>query len=503
MTKDRWILVGFVILAFFLPLGIVPLFDLDEGAFSEATREMLLNHNYITTYLNGDLRFDKPILIYWLQAISVSIFGLNEFALRLPSAIAGAFWAGSIYWFSKRYFDEKIAFLATIFMVGSIQIGIIAKAAIADSLLNMFIAFSMFSIWLYLDTKNKKYLYLAFAFIGFGTLTKGPVAIMIPMVVTFIYLAVKKDLKLFFKMIFDIKGIFIFLIIALPWYMLEYMDQGMKFIDGFILKHNLQRFDSSLEHHKGSIFYFIPVILIGLMPFSVYFIKIFTKLKEIFKNDMFLFLFIWFSFVFIFFSFSGTKLPHYVIYGYTPLFIFMAYYFKNVDKYVIISAVIFLILLFFFPDIALYIKDKIKDEYVKVMIENVNVYFNLDYKILIGFGILVLFSLFFIKISDKIKLLILGIVFIVEINFVIVPAYANIAQKPIKEAALLAKQNGYNVVMYGINMPSFSVYSQSIVKRKYPKAGDIVITKVTKLKKIKDYIVLYQKNGIYLIKVKK
>ena len=201
MTKDRWILVGFVILAFFLPLGIVPLFDLDEGAFSEATREMLLNHNYITTYLNGDLRFDKPILIYWLQAISVSIFGLNEFALRLPSAIAGAFWAGSIYWFSKRYFDEKIAFLATIFMVGSLQIGIIAKAAIADSLLNMFIAFSMFSIWLYLDTKNKKYLYLAFAFIGFGTLTKGPVAIMIPMVVTFIYLAVKKDLKLFFKMI--------------------------------------------------------------------------------------------------------------------------------------------------------------------------------------------------------------------------------------------------------------------------------------------------------------
>jgi len=114
-----------------------------------------------------------------------------------------------------------------------------------------------------------------------------------------------------------------------------------------------------------------------------------------------------------------------------------------------------------------------------------------------------LFSLFFIKISDKIKLLILGIVFIVEINFVIVPAYANIAQKPIKEAALLAKQNGYNVVMYGINMPSFSVYSQSIVKRKYPKPGDIVITKVTKLKKIKDYIVLYQKNGIYLIKVKK
>ncbi len=53
-------LVLFIIIAFFLPLGITPLFDLDEGAFCEATREMLINKDYITTYLNGNLRFDKP-----------------------------------------------------------------------------------------------------------------------------------------------------------------------------------------------------------------------------------------------------------------------------------------------------------------------------------------------------------------------------------------------------------------------------------------------------------
>ena len=116
MKIDYKIALIFVVLvSFFLPLGMVPLFNLDEGAFSEATREMLLNHNFITTYLNGDLRFDKPILIYWFQAISVSIFGLNEFALRLPSAIAGALWVYSIWWFTKKYFDEKVAFLASVF----------------------------------------------------------------------------------------------------------------------------------------------------------------------------------------------------------------------------------------------------------------------------------------------------------------------------------------------------------------------------------------------------
>src|SRR4051794_41411660 len=69
-------------------LGGVPLFDVDEGAFSEATREMLASGDWGHTTLNGAARFDKPIGVYWLQAASVHAFGLNEFALRLPSALS-------------------------------------------------------------------------------------------------------------------------------------------------------------------------------------------------------------------------------------------------------------------------------------------------------------------------------------------------------------------------------------------------------------------------------
>lgn len=248
---------------------------------------MLYNHNYITTFLNGEYRFDKPILIYWLQLISVKIFGINEFAFRLPSALAATLWALGIYYFAKRLYNEKLGLIASFLMVTTLQIGLIAKAAIADSLLNMFIAFSMFSVYLYLKEKKEKYLLLAFAFIGFGTLTKGPVAIMIPLVVTFIYMLIKKEIKEFFKMVFNIKGIVIFLIIALPWYIAEYIQTGDKFIKGFILKNNLHRFSSAMEHHKGNYFYYIPVVLIGLLPWSSLFVKYLIKLKNLIKDEFF------------------------------------------------------------------------------------------------------------------------------------------------------------------------------------------------------------------------
>ena len=506
--KYRFFILALAIfLSFFASLSLAPLFDLDEGAFSEATREMLLNHNFITTYLNQELRFDKPILIYWLQALSVSIFGENEFAFRLPSAVAATFWAMGIYWFAKRYFDEKIAFLSTFFMVTSLQITIIAKAAIADALLNMFIAYSMFFVYLYLDKRDKKYLYFAFASIAFGFLTKGPVAILIPLATTFIYLLIKKDLKLFFKMVFDIKGILIFLIIALPWYILEFQDQGMKFIDGFFLKHNIHRFKTSFEGHSGSLFYYIPVVLIGILPWTSLFFKALTKIKTWFKNDILLFSSIWFLFVFIFFSLSGTKLPHYVIYGYTPLFFIMAIYLKDLKSnflYILPLLILFIILLFL-PEIALFIKPHIKNEFVKAIINSAPNYFGFSYRVFFILSIFLLLYISFNKHFDKIKTsLILGFLTIIGINFFVIPIYGKIVQEPIKEAALIVKKDGYkNIVMYKLNTPSFIVYSHQFVKKREPKNGEIALTKITALKEFKKYKILYKKNGICLIKVEK
>lgn len=492
-----------IFLSFYFNLGSVPLFDLDEGAFSEATREMLLSGDYITTYLGGELRFDKPILIYWLQALSVKLFGLNEFALRLPSALAATFWAIILYFFSKKVFDSKVALLSTIFMISSLQITVVAKAAIADALLNMWIAASMFSILIYIKRGEKRWLYIAFAAIGFGMLTKGPVAVMIPVAVTFIYFAIKRDLMIWFRSIFNPIGIAIFLAIALPWYFLEYQDQGMKFIEGFFLKHNISRFENSFEGHSGSIFYYIPVLLVGLMPFSGILLASLAHIKRWIEEDMTLFLVIWFAFVFIFFSLSGTKLPHYVIYGYTPLFIIMALQFSKIESplWILLPPALLMLVLLFLPEIAHALLPKVKDPYARALIEESGALFSWRYKMEIALLLAALAVTWKMVGRSLTKAVLTGIVTLLLVNGTILPTYAALVQQPIKEAALFAKKHRLEVVMWGINVPTFMVYSEKIVPRRDPKPGEIVLTKVTKLKEIASFQPIFKKYGIVLVRV--
>jgi 4-amino-4-deoxy-L-arabinose transferase-like glycosyltransferase len=489
------------IYSFFIPLGLIPLFDLDEGAFSEATREMLVSGDMLTTYLNGELRFDKPILIYWFQLLSINIFGINEFGFRLPSAIASLLWVSAIFIFVKRYFDEKIAFFSAISMLSALQIALISKAAIADALLNLFIASSMFMIYIYYETKEKRYLYITFAFIGLGALTKGPVAILVPFFVTFIFFASKKDIKFWAKSIFDLRGLAIFAIIALPWYIAEYIEQKELFINGFFLKHNVSRFSGSMEGHGGSLLYFIPVIILGFMPFTSVLFKVFAKTKEIIKDDLKLFLYIWFVFVFVFFSFSGTKLPHYIIYGYTPMFILIGIYISEVRSRLLLYLPIMILsaILMFLPEILGYIQSTSKHEFTLSMIDGYEKYFGIGYKIMF----LSIFAIYFLlkKYNLKVNILALAIYTILIVNYVVMDKVASIKQQPIKDAALIAKENNYNILMWGLNTPTFNVYAQRLVEKREPKSGDITLTKTIMLKNIKEYKTIYQKHGISLVKI--
>ncbi len=491
--------------SFFVTLGYVPLFDLDEGAFSEATREMLESGNYLTTYLDGELRFDKPILIYWLQALSVKVFGLNEFAMRFPSSLAATLWVIATFIFVKRYSNIQKAFLAAFFMLCSLQITIIAKAAIADALLNLFIALSMFFIYKLYKTKESKFIYLTYIFVALGTLTKGPVAILIPLVVSFIFFAIKQELKFWLKAILYPKALGVFFLIAAPWYILEYIDQGKKFIDGFFLKHNIGRFNSAMEGHYGSFLYYIPVLLIGLLPFSYIILRVFVRVKEFFKNDLFLFMLIWFLFVFIFFSFSATKLPHYIIYGYTPLFILAAiFYDEDIKSFWIVFPSILLYMILLILPLVFFIGgvDFIKDEFAKEILKESLILFDFKYFIALILASIFSFLLIKVKLQNYIKILITGAIFLSIINFLILPLIAKAKQEPIKEAALLAKQNGYEVKMYRINTPSFIFYMQQLSKKGDLKVGDVVFTKTTRLKNIKKYDIIYKKRGVALIKIK-
>src|SRR5437763_8271966 len=108
----RWLTVAAVLASFFWMLGTPPLFDVDEGAFSQATLEMFQRGDFLSTYLNGEPRYDKPILIYWLQAASVAVLGTSELAFRLPSAICAALWVALTFLFARRHFGTQTAWSA-------------------------------------------------------------------------------------------------------------------------------------------------------------------------------------------------------------------------------------------------------------------------------------------------------------------------------------------------------------------------------------------------------
>ena len=500
-----WILlIAAIFFGFWFNLGGVPLFDLDEGAFSEATREMLASGNYLTTYLNGALRFDKPILIYWLQALSVKSFGLDEFALRFPSALAATVWVVLLYRFTRRFYSHNTALMAAFMMATALQITIIAKAAIADSLLNLFIASTMFLIYCYTLERKRSTLYAIFALIALGALTKGPVAILIPLAVSFLFLASKKELKLWVQMVFNPIGILIFLLIAGPWYLLEYLDQGEAFIDGFFLKHNLNRFNTSFEGHSGSLFYYIPVVLVGVLPYTTLFLRSLRNFRSWFADDLLRFLIIWFLFVFLFFSFSGTKLPHYVIYGYTPLFIFMALMIPKIksDRLLLLPPLLLFVILLFLPIVASLAQSYVKHPFTRIMLESAPSEFGwgwyLYFVLLISATIWLMQSK---RVSRIFKLTAIGLATIITVSWQVIPTYAAIAQVPIKEAALIAKKRGYDVHLWKFNMPSFIVYREAIVKRDAPRAGEIVLTRKNHLEAFTAYTILYEKHGIILAKI--
>ncbi len=322
LTSRTTIIIA-LLFAFFWQLDM-PLYDVDEGAFTEATREMMASGNYVSTYLDGLPRHDKPILIYWFQAASVTLFGLNEFALRLPSAVASLLWALVLFRFARRHTDLVTARTATLLMVLAFYVGMVAKAAIADGLLNLFLALTLLEIYQHYRSPSRAALLRIFAWIGLGFLTKGPVAVLFPVLASAIFYLTERRLADWARAVFNPLGIALFLAIVVPWHIFVYLDQGTAFFEGFYLKHNLSRYSDAMEGHSGSPFYYVVWVPLALMPFAGWLLSTIGGIKQGLGNPLERFLWIWFLSVFIFFTFSSTKLPHYVLYGATPLFLLMA-----------------------------------------------------------------------------------------------------------------------------------------------------------------------------------
>jgi 4-amino-4-deoxy-L-arabinose transferase-like glycosyltransferase len=497
-----YLLIFIILFGFGWGLGHAPLFDEDEGFFAEGTREMALRNNFVSTYINHELRYDKPPLTNWLQYLATRLLGWTETAMRLPSALAAMAWMAAIYFFGRRHLTPQIAFFATLIATCSLQITIIGKAALADSLLNACLAAAMFCLYQLLVTGGSLYILAFYALTGLGFLAKGPIAVLVPGVVTVLYLMRWREWRPLLRLLHP--GILLFLLIALPWYLLQYQQMGDDFLNGFFMNHNLNRFQTAFEGHYGGILYFVPILLLGLLPFTAVILKAFSRWQYLWNDRLFSFLLLWFSFVFVFFSLSGTKLHHYIIYGYTPLCLLGGWYAAHSRRLPLAWPLLLLLLIltvtpYLMPQIIPLVQDAYAVEVMRGAAEQFDAFYVAT---MVALMLLTLLAGWKKGWDQEIRMAIVGFVLLVTINIVWMPRLGALLQEPVKEAALLAKQlQPNNLVVNDHYNPSFHFYSGLFAEERETRPGDVVFTKKNRLTNFSSKEILYEKYGLVLARI--
>ena len=505
--RARWLAAALVATSFFWMLGAAPLFDVDEGAFSQATLEMFERGDFLSTYLNGEPRYDKPILVYWLQAAAVAALGPTEWAFRLPSALCGALWAWLTYLFARKHYGEERALFAAVLLATSLGVHVISRAATADALLNVLLAASMFAAWLHLSTGERRWLYATHAAIGLGVLAKGPVAILIPGATTFLFCILRRNTGTWLRAVFDWRALLLLVAIAAPWYAIILAKEGWPFVQGFVLKHNVGRFGGPLQGHGGSLLYYFPVVLVLSLPFTALIVPVALRLRELWRDELQAYLLLWFAFVFVFFSLSGTKLPHYVLYGYTGLALLMAAHGTGMRSafWALLPALAFFAGLLLLPNLLAELMPGIRDPYYRQALAAVLPSFDLLYFAYFGVVVaLVVYAMLEHHTALPRKLALFGLLAVAGFSTLVVPAAGEI-QAPIREAARLSREHGYDVVMWRLNAPSFSVYRGAPTPRREPRAGDVIVTRASRLSSLPKgttYDILFSRGGIVLARIR-
>ncbi|MGW8268349.1 MAG: ArnT family glycosyltransferase, partial [Longimicrobiales bacterium] len=489
-------------LAFWVNLGSAPLFDRDEGAFSEATREMMESGNYVSTTLNGEPRYDKPILTYYAQAAGVTLLGWSEWGLRLHSAVAATLWVFLVWGFARREWDEETGLAAGLITATSLWVGIMGRAATADALLNLFLALTLFDLYGFWRSRRKGPLYRVFLWTALGFLTKGPVAVAIPLAAAFLLALVRGQVPRYVRAIFDPVGWLIFFGVAGPWYAAVYRRAGQAFIDGFFLRHNLNRFADTMEGHGGALYYYVLVVLIVLLPHTSLLLKTLGKVRVAARSDLELFLWLWFGFVLVFFSVSSTQLPHYILYGATPVFLLMGRYRKELRSSLLtlLPGLLLAALLFFLPPLWGLAEPLVDDAFTLAVMSVAPDAFGWEYRIGSGLGLAGMVGLLFLRGWPPWKRLMgAGIISAGIVALALFPTYGAIQQGPTREAAELARSEGWDVVMWRLDMPSFAVYYGDVTPLREPRPGEVVFTRVTRLPRLEiPTEVLFEKGGIVL-----
>ena len=310
----------------FVPfLGAVHLFDWDEINFAECAREILVTHDYFSVKINFQPFWEKPPVFIWMQALSMSVFGINEFAARLPNAICGIITLLVLFNIGRKLVDERFGLIWVLAYAGSLLPHFYFKSGIIDPWFNLFIFCGFYYFILFTNNKNTRLLILSALFIGLSVLTKGPVAALVFGLCLGVYWIIKR-----FQPVLNIKEILIYILAVATvgglWFLMLVLTGNTSIIKEFFL-YQVRLFNTQDAGHGGPFYYHWLVLLIGCFPVSVFALRSFRKssFDTPYQKHFKLWMMILFFVVLILFSIVKTKIVHYSSLCYFPLSFMGAY----------------------------------------------------------------------------------------------------------------------------------------------------------------------------------
>ena len=327
---DWLLLATFCAFFFFWGLSAFGLIGADEPRYAQVAREMLARHDWITPILGGSVWLEKPPLYYWQAMIAYQLFGVSDWAARLPSAVSAFALVFAVYWFLRR-FRPGFALDGALMLASSAGITGYARAASMDLPLTATFAIAMLAWYAWFESGTRSYLAAFYALMAIALLAKGPVAPALAVVIIAVFGLLERSAGIVWKTLWW-PGILLFCALGLPWYVMVQL-RNPQFFHEFIVEHNLARFGTNLYHHPEPFWYYIPVTLLGWVPWAVFVAAACVWALRQFRNrdvgSLNAFLMAWIAVTVVFFSISQSKLPGYVLPAVPPGIVLLSEYVRR------------------------------------------------------------------------------------------------------------------------------------------------------------------------------
>lgn len=319
--KNEFTIALFAAILFIPFLGNVHLFDWDEINFAESAREMIASGNYFSVQINFTRFTEKPPLFFWMQVVSMKVFGVNEFSARFPNAICGIVTLVVLFRIGKQIFNEQFARIWVMVYLGTFVTFLYFKSGIIDPWFNLFIflaIYHFYSLTTSVQVNRLKHLVLTGVFLGLAVLTKGPVAILIALL-TYLVVVVLNRFRFFINGKEFVTIFVTTLIVCFAWFGVDLIQNGPSFLIEF-LQRQIAIFSTNDADHGEPFFYHWWVLLLGCFPASIFFMKgIFVQME---RNEQKMFkqwMVVLFWVTLLLFSIVKTKIVHYSSLCWFPL----------------------------------------------------------------------------------------------------------------------------------------------------------------------------------------